>query len=175
MGPRKSTAEETATMNRRTKHLAMGLILAAAGVTTIAVAAMKPEDAIHARQSIMRVMGLTFGPLAHMAQGKIPYDKKEFVAGALRLESVWEMNPTGRFFPKGTDKAIFGSGIAEYTKAKPEIWSEPAKFKKAAEHASEAIAKLAQAARSGDEDAMKSAAGGVGKACKGCHDDFHAK
>lgn len=161
--------------NRRTKHLAMGLILAAAGVTTIAAAAMKPEDAIHARQSIMRVMGLTFGPLAHMAQGKIPYDKKEFVAGALRLEAVWQMNPTGRFFPKGTDKAIFGSGIAEYTKAKPEIWSEPAKFKKAAKHASEAIAKLARAARSGDESAMKSAAGGVGKACKGCHDDFHAK
>ena len=161
--------------NRTTKHLAMGLILAAAGATTIAMAAMKPEDAIHARQSIMRVMGLTFGPLAHMAQGKIPYDKKAFVAGALRLESVWEMNPTGRFFPKGTDQAIFGSGIAEYTKAKPEIWSEPAKFKQAAEHASKAIAKLAQAARSGDESAMKSAAGGVGKACKGCHDDFHAK
>ena len=175
MGPRKSTAEETALMNRnKTKHLATGLILAAAGVTTIAVAAMKPEDAIHARQSIMRVMGLTFGPLAHMAQGKTPYNKKEFVAGALRLESVWEMKPTQYFLP-GTDKAIFGSGIAEYTKAKPEIWSEPAKFKKAAENASEAIAKLAQAARSGDESAMKSAAGSVGKACKGCHDDFHAK
>ena len=162
-------------MNRKSKHLATGLIVAAAGMTTLAMAAMKPEDAIHARQSIMRVMGLNFGPIAHMAQGKIAFDKKVFTANALRLESVWEMNPTGRFFPKGTDKPIPGSKIAGYTNAKPEIWSEPAKFKKAAQHANGAIMKLAQAARSGDEDAMKSAAGGVGKACKGCHDDFHAK
>jgi cytochrome c556 len=161
-------------MNRKTKRLAAGLLITAAGVTSVAMAAMKPEDAIHARQSIMRVMGLTFGPLAHMAQGKIPFNKKEFAEGAQRLELVWKMNPTKYFLP-GTDKGIFGSGIAEYTNAKPEIWTEPAKFKKAAEHANEAIMKLAQAARSGDEDAMKSAAGGVGKACKACHDDFHKK
>jgi len=161
-------------MNRNTKRLAASLVIAAAGVTTAAMAAMKPEDAIHARQSIMRVMGLTFGPLAHMAQGKIPFDKKEFTAGAQRLELVWQMNPAKYFLP-GTDQGIFGSGIAEYTNAKPEIWTEPAKFKKAAEHANEAIMKLAQAARSGDEDAMKSAAGSVGKACKACHDDFHKK
>ncbi len=161
-------------MNRKPKHLAMGLIIAAAGATTIAMAAMKPEDAIHARQSIMRVMGLTFGPMAHMAQGKIPFDKKAFTADALRLEAVWQMDPAKYFLP-GTGKAIPGSKIAEYTKAKSEIWSEPDKFKKAAEHAGEAIGKLAQAARSGDESAMKSAAGDVGKACKACHDDFHAK
>jgi cytochrome c556 len=161
-------------MNRKTGQLAKALILAAAGVTTIAMAAMKPEDAIHARQSIMRVMGLSFGPLAAMAQGKIPFNKQAFTAGALRLEAVWQLDPP-KFFLPGTDKPIPGSKIAEYTKAKSEIWSEPAKFKKAAEHANEAIGKLAQAARSGDEDAMKSAAGNVGKACKGCHDDFHAK
>ena len=39
----------------------------------------------------------------------------------------------------------------------------------------DAIGKLAQAARSGDEGAMKAAAGDVRKACKACHDDFHAK
>ena len=162
-------------MNRKTRYLAAGLMFAAASVTSIAIAQMKPEDAIHARQSIMRVMGLNFGPIAAMAQGKIPFNKDVFTANALRLESVWQMNPTGRFFPAGTGKAIPGSKIAEYTKAKSGIWSEPDKFKKAAEHAGDAIGKLAQAARSGDEGAMKSAAGNVGKACKGCHDDFHAK
>jgi cytochrome c556 len=161
-------------MNRKSKHLAMGLIVAAAGVTSIAMAAMKPEDAIHARQSIMRVMGLNFGPLAAMAQGKIAFNKHLFTANALRLEAVWQMDPAKYFLP-GTDKPVPGSKIADYTNAKSEIWSEPAKFKKAAEHANEAIMKLARAARSGDEEAMKSAAGGVGKACKGCHDDFHAK
>jgi len=162
-------------MKSRTRYLAAGLMFAAAGVTSIALAQMKPEDAIHARQSIMRTMGISFGPVAAMAQGKIPFDQKAFVADALRVEAVWQLNPTGRFFPAGTDKAIPGSKIAEYTKAKSEIWSEPDKFKKAAEHAGDAIGKLAQAARSGDEGAMKAAAGNVGKACKACHDDFHAK
>ena len=162
-------------MKLRTKYLAASLMLAAAGVTSIALAQMKPDDAIHARQSIMRTMGISFGPVAAMAQGKIPFDQKAFVADALRVEAVWQLNPTGRFFSAGTGKPIPGSKIAEYTNAKPAIWSEPDKFKKAAEHAGDAIGKLAQAARSGDESAMKSAAGNVGKACKGCHDDFHAK
>lgn len=161
-------------MNRKTKYLAAGLMFAAAGVTSIAMAQMKPEDAIRARQSIMRVMALNFGPLSAMAQGKVPFNKQVFTANALRLESVWAMNPAQYFLP-GTDKPVPGSEIAGFTKAKSEIWSEPEKFKQAQHNAGEAIMKLAQAARSGDEGAMKSAAGGVGKACKGCHDDFHAK
>lgn len=161
-------------MKLRTRYLAAGLLFAAAGASSLALAQMKPEDAIHARQSIMRVMGLTFGPLSAMAQGKIPFNKQAFTAGAQRLEAVWQMDPPKYFLP-GTDKPIPGSKIAEYTKAKPEIWTEPEKFKKAAEHAGDEIGKLAQAAGSGDEGAMKSAAGNVGKACKGCHDDFHAK
>lgn len=160
-------------MNRFAK-VGTALVVAACA-SGVAYAQMKPQDAIHARQAIMRVQGLTFGPLAAMAQGKIPFNKDAFVAGAMRLKAVWEMNPTGRFFPQGTDKAMPGSKIAEYTNALPAIWSEPAKFKKAAEHATDAIDKLAAAAQSGDEGAMKAAAGGVGKACKGCHEDFHAK
>jgi len=45
----------------------------------------------------------------------------------------------------------------------------------AQETLTQAVGKLAAAAKSGDEGAMKAAAGGVGKACKGCHDDFRAK
>jgi len=146
----------------------------AAGTATLALAQMKPEDAIRARQSIMRVVALNFGPVAGMAQGKIPFNKEVFTADALRLESVWQMN-VARFFLPGTDKPVPGSKIAGFTHAKSEIWSEPAKFKHAKERADEAIAKLAQAARSGDESAMKAAAGDVGKACKGCHDDFRSK
>ena len=151
--------------------IVLGLTACASG---IAYAQMKPEDAIRARQSIMRVIALNFGPVAGMAQGKIPFNKEAFTTNALRLESVWQMNPA-RFFLPGTDKPVRGSMIAGFTHAKPEIWSESDKFKQAKEKADEAIMKLAQAARSGDEGAMKSAAGDVGKACKGCHDDFHAK
>jgi cytochrome c556 len=162
-------------MNRyKIKGVLFLLLIAAAGTATLALAQMKPEDAIRARQSIMRVMALNFGPVAGMAQGKIPFDKEVFTADALRLESVWQMN-VARFFLPGTDKPVAGSKIAAFTHAKPEIWSDAGKFKQTKERADQAIAKLAQAARSGDEGAMKAAAGDVGKACKACHDDFRSK
>jgi cytochrome c556 len=149
-------------------------LIVAAGATTLALAQMKPEDAIRARQSIMRVMLLNVGPLAGMAQGKIPFDKDVFTANALRLESIWAMNPA-QYFLSGTDKPVPGSMIAGFTHAKPDIWSEPERFKEAQAKAHDAIAKLAQAARSGDEGAMKAAVGDVGNACKGCHDHFRSK
>ena len=109
-----------------------------------------------------------------MAQDKIPYNKDVFVANAVRLESVWAMNPA-RFFVSGSDKPVAGAKIAGFTDAKGEIWSQPDKFKAAFDKNTEAIGKLAAAARSGDEKTMKAAAGDVGKACGGCHDDFRAK
>lgn len=151
--------------------IALGLTACATG---LAYAQVKPEDAIRARQSIMRVIVLNFGPVAGMAQGKIAFNKDVFATNALRLESVWAMN-VARFFPAGSDKPVEGSKIAEFTRAKPEIWSQSDKFKQAQQTMTEAVGKLAAAAKSGDEGAMKSAAGGVGKACKGCHDDFRSK
>ena len=148
--------------------------LALAGVSTAALAQVKPEDAIRARQSIMRVVALNFGPMANMAQDKEPFNKDVFTANAARLESLWAMNP-GKFFVAGTDKPVAGAKIASFTDAKPEVWSQTDKFKAAYDKAGQEIGKLAQAAKSGDEKAMKAAAGEVGKACKGCHDDFRAK
>ena len=155
--------------------LKLGTALAvAAGVSGIAHTQMKPEDAIRARQSIMRVVAVNWGPIAGMAQDKIPFNKDVFVANAVRLESVWAMNPT-RFFVPGSEKPVAGSKIAGFTDAKGEIWSQGDKFKAAYDRAAQEIGKLAAAARSGDEKAMKSAAGDAGKACGGCHDDFRMK
>lgn len=114
-----------------TRFTKIGLALAlTASATSIAYAQMKPEDAIRARQSIMRVVALNFGPVAQMAQGKMPWNKEAFVANALRLESVWAMNPH-RFFPAGSDKAVAGAKIASFTDATPEAWSKGEDFKKA--------------------------------------------
>ena len=159
-------------MSYRVKTVAA--VVALAGVSTVALAQVKPEDAIRARQSVMRVVALNFGPLGNMAQDKEPFNKDVFVANSARLESLWAMNPA-KFFIAGTDKPVQGAKIASFTDAKPEIWSEPDKFKAAYDKAGQEIAKLAQAAKSGDEKAMKAAAGEVGKACKACHDDFRAK
>jgi cytochrome c556 len=135
---------------------------------------MKPEEAIRARQSIMRVMALNFGPLGKMASGDAAFDRNVFQTNASRLEMIWAMNP-GQYFVPGTDKPVPDSKIASFTAAKPEIWSQQDKFKAAAQNAGQQISALAQAAKSGDEKAMRSAAGEVGKSCKACHDDFRMK
>jgi cytochrome c556 len=158
-------------MTRPTRiALALALVASAAAVD----AQMKPEDNIRARQSIMRVVSLNFGPIAAMAQDKIPFNKEVFAANAARLEAVWAMNAP-RFFVAGSDKAVSGSKIAGFTDAKPDVFAHSAEFKKAYDEAGKEIGKLAAAAKGGDEKAMKAAAGNVGEACKGCHDDFRVK
>ncbi len=153
----------------------IGVALAfVAGASTIAMAQMKPEDAIRARQSVMRVIALNFGPVAQMAQDKMPWNKDVFVANALRIESLWAMQPA-RFFVPGSDNPVAGAKIASFTDVRPEIWSAPDKFKAANDRMSEAVGNLAKAARGSDEGAMKAAAGALGKACGGCHDDFRKK
>ena len=154
--------------------IAIALSIAATGASTIAYAQMKPEDAIRARQSVMRVIALNFGPLAQMAQGKLPWNKDMFVANALRLEAIVAMQPA-RFFVPGSDNPVAGSKIASFTDARPEIWSQADKWKAANDRLGDAVATLAKAARAGDEDGMKAAAGAVGKTCGGCHDDFRKK
>jgi cytochrome c556 len=165
-------------MNRVEKYLVAALAVVALAVIVVPLVApaqgAKPDEAIRARQSIMRVMALNFGPLGKMASGDAPFNKDVFQANAARLESIWAMN-AGQYFVPGTDKPVPDSKIASFTAAKSEIWSQQDKFKEKAQRAGEQISKLAQAAKSGDEGAMKSAAGEVGKSCKACHDDFRAK
>jgi cytochrome c556 len=162
-------------MTRVEKRLVVLAVTIAVGVPLAAVAQQpKPEEAIRARQAIMRVMALNFGPIGKMASGDAPFDKSVFQTNAARLESVWSMN-AGQYFVPGTDKPVQGSKIAEFTSAKPEIWKEGDKFKQVAMQADQAIKNLAQTAKSGDEKEMKAAAGEVGKSCKACHDSFRAK
>ncbi len=71
-------------------------------------------------------------------------------------------------FGEGTDKGM-------PNRAKPEIWSQNAKFKAAAEKMQGEVVKLEAAAKSGNLDSLKAAAGAVGGACKACHDDFRAE
>src|SRR5581483_1522284 len=71
---------------------------------SVALAQQKPEDIIKYRQSALFLMGQHFGPLAAMAQGKIPYDKESAARNAAVVEYMsklpWES------FPSGPSRAI---------------------------------------------------------------------
>jgi cytochrome c556 len=101
-----------------------------------------------------------------MAQGRIPFDAKVAADNAQIVSTLVRLPFTA--FVDGSDKGA-------PTRAKPEVWSQNAKFKDASEKLFAEVAKLDAAAKGGNLDQIKAAAGGVGSACKACHDDFRAE
>jgi cytochrome c556 len=129
------------------------------------LAQAKPEVLVKQRQAAMTLQGKYFGPMAGMAQGKIPYNASVVQRNAGFLEVVSKM-PWDGFDP---------STKGEKSAALPAIWEKPGEFKQAAERLESETAKLAQVSKSGDEAAVKAQIGAVGKACGGCHDNFREK
>lgn len=143
----------------------IALTLAAASATLSLPAAAqfaKPEDAIRYRQSAMTLMQNHFGRVAAMAAGRVPFDAKVAADNAALAETLSKLPWSA--FVEGTDKGA--------TKAKPEIWSQEARFKEAAEKMQGEMSRLAQAARGGNLDTIKSAVGSTSASCKACHDAF---
>lgn len=122
----------------------------------------KPEDAIKYRKAAMTVMAAHFGRVAAMANGKAPFDAKAAADNAEIATAMSKLPFAG--FIDGTDKGE--------TKAKPEIWTETDKFRAGATKMQDEMVKLSAAAKGGNLDSIKAAAGEVGKACKGCHDNY---
>ena len=145
--------------------MAMALL---AGLTA-ALAQEKPpskaEQAIKYRQSVYKVILWNFGPVAAMAQGKIPYDAAEFARRAERVATMAPMLLEG--YPEGTASE---PGIK--TRARPEIWENKAEFEKLMHDMENKTAALATVAKEGDFDKSKAAFGDAAGACKACHEKF---
>ncbi len=145
------------------------IVLAAAVATLLGLAApasaqfAKPEDAIKYRQSALFVMGQHFGRVGAMVNGRVPFDAKVAAENADVVAAMSKLPWAG--FGPGTDKG--GN-----TKAKPEIWTEQAKFKELNEKLVAETTKLSAAAKTGNIDNLKTAFGATAAACKACHDVY---
>lgn len=126
----------------------------------------KPEDAVKYRQSSLFVMGQHFARVGAMANGRVPFDAKVAADNAEIVAAMAKL-PWAAFGP-GTDKGA-------PTKAKPEIWTEQAKFKDAGDKAMAETAKLAAAAKTGNLDALKTAFAATAGTCKACHDAYRSQ
>ena len=122
----------------------------------------KPEDAIKYRKASFTVMSSHFGRLGAMASGRAPYDAKLAAENAEVVATLSKLPWAA--FGEGTDKGE--------TRAKPEIWTESAKYKAAADKMQVEIGKLTVAAKAGNLDALKTAFGPAAATCKACHDNF---
>jgi cytochrome c556 len=126
----------------------------------------KPEDAVKYRQSSLFVMGQHFARVGAMANGRVPFDAKVAADNAEIVAAMAKL-PWAAFGP-GTDKGA-------PTKAKPEIWTEQAKFKDAGDKLMAESAKLAAAAKTGNLDSIKAAFGATAGTCKACHDAYRSQ
>jgi len=149
------------------KRNATAVVVALAiGVAAGAVFAQaKPEVLVKQRQSVMTLQGKYFGPMAAMAQGKAPYN-----ADVIKRNSAY-LDNLSRMAWDGFDASTKDTKSA----ALPAIYEQGDKFKEAASRLENEAHKLYQVAQSGDEAAVKTQIGAVGKACGGCHNDFRQK
>ena len=148
------------------KIFAAGLALAlGAGFTLDAAAQVKPETLVKQRQSAMTLVGKYWGPLGGMAQGKAPYDANIVARNAGYLEALSHMPWDG----------FAASTQSEKSAALPEIWKDAAGCKTAQEKLQGEVVKLVAAAKGGNEAAVKTQLGEVGKTCGGCHNTFREK
>ena len=145
-------------------------IILASSAITLAVSAslafaqfQNAEKAVEYRESVMTILGTHFGRIGPVVKGDTPYNKDE-VAKNASIVAMMSTLPWQAFGP-GTEGG----------KAKPEVWSDNAKFKAASEKMQLAVVDLNKAAQSGDLESIKKAFGATGQTCKGCHDDFKKK
>jgi cytochrome c556 len=114
------------------------------------------------RQQAFKTVLLHFEPMGMTIRGRTPYNKAAFAqqAAALKLAAAQAVS----LFP--------ANSIDGKSRAKPEIWSQPAKFKAARDNFITAVDKLDSAARNGDLDNIRKSYDSVASSCKACHDSF---
>src|SRR5256885_11385332 len=126
--------------------------------TLDAAAQVKPEILVKQRQAAMTLQGKYFGPLAGMAQGKIPFNAAMVQRNAGFLGNLSRM-PWDGFEPSTKDVK---------SAALPAVFTDTAKFKEAAERLENETSKLFEMAPGGDEASAKAQIGAAGKTCGGC-------
>jgi len=146
------------------KRLLVALVATLGALASLPAAAQfqKPEDAVKYRKAAFTVMGAHFGRIGAMASGKAPFDAAAAAANADIVAAMSKLPYAG---------FIDGTSSGE-TRAKPEIWTERAKFDAAASKMQEEVAKLNVAAKSGNFEQIKAAFGAAGQSCKACHDNY---
>ena len=147
------------------------LVVSAVLLAAVAAAAQaqgqpsKAEQALKYRKAVYQAIAWNFGPMSAMAQGKVPYEAKEFEMRAQRVAALTPM--LSESYSPDT-QAVTGS------KAKPELWSNRADFDAKMKTLVDRSATLASVSKGGDFEKSKAAFLDTANACKSCHDKYKA-
>jgi cytochrome c556 len=138
--------------------LALGAALAAPASAQFT----RPDDAVKYRQGALHVLNYHFTRIGAMVNGRVPYDARSALEHAELVASLSKLPIIG--FAPGTEKLS--------QKAKPEIWTEQARFKEHNEKFVNESARLLVAAKTNNVDQLKAAYASTANTCKGCHDAY---
>ena len=142
--------------------LALSLLLVA---PTALSAPPTPPQVVKYRNKVMDGLGAHMGAIGMVAKGES--DRVGDVLG--HAEAIAALaKSVGALFPEGT-----GPGVAGVeTEAKADIWTRKDEFAAAVKKLETASDALVAAAKANDLAQIKTAMGGVGQSCGGCHDTF---
>ena len=143
---------------------------AVAAVVTTAAAQTRvagtPAERIHARQANYKQMGGALKAINAELKGDAP--SIDVIRQSSHLIVTYAPQVL-RWFPRGT-----GAEAGVRTRAKPEIWSDAAGFRRRGAGLLVAARNLDAAARRGDLAAVRVAVPQLAQACSNCHDNYRA-
>ena len=152
-------------MRRNFHRFVIGVTAAAlVGLAASSPAGADSTGEIKYRQGVMKAVAGHMGAIAGIVKGEVDYTAHL----SAHADAVADIGKSvGDLFPDGSDQGD--------TKALPAIWEKPDQFGKAVDAFQTASMNLAEAAGSGDLNAVGAALGAIGKTCGGCHDAFRQK
>lgn len=150
----------------KAKLIAVAVTLSlGAAVTAEAWAQEKPESYIRFRKATQTLSAWQMRQMGAMVKGQQSFNGANATRAATVVATLAPVFASA--FPAGTDQGD--------TRARPEIWSEPDKFKQAMDRYLAESSKLVEVAKSANADAFRTQFGALAKSCDGCHDDFRKK
>ncbi len=155
---------------QKSKLLVLSFTLAAALVSGAAMA-IDIEKAIKARQGLMQIYAFNLGILGSMAKGATEYDAVTADTAANNLLTLASMK-NGAMWPEGSSNDSIE--FSDMTRALPEIWTT---YPEVGNRGTDMISTLKEFTGQAGKDLVSLQEGMklVGKACKGCHEDFRAE
>jgi cytochrome c556 len=136
---------------------------AAPAAPTAPAGPANPESVVKYRQAVMKGMGSNLKEIGLIVKGEVPRPQ-DLVPHATAMHDAAGMLPDLWTPDTAPDK--------QKTDAKPEIWTDAAKFTAAVTAYSDATAKLVELAKAGDQAGVAAQYDAIGKTCGDCHDAF---
>lgn len=124
-----------------------------------------PNQPVTKRKAVFKQMMRTLEPMGMVVRAREDYNRETFLASAQELRQLatepWMHFTTDSNYPP--------------TRAKPEVWQNPAEFSQAQKKLEESTEQLLKAAESGNMALIRPALNSVEESCKSCHQQFREK